>query len=44
MQDMNNIEKEFKELCEQCKDNNNIKYITFDALDEFFDVLKKENK
>ena len=41
---MNNIEKEFKELCEQCKNNDSIEYITFDALDEFFDVLKKESK
>jgi len=41
---MNNIEKEFKELCEQCKNNDSVEYIVFDALDEFFDVLKKESK
>ena len=43
-EDMSNIKKEFEELCEQCKNNDSVEYVTFDALDEFFKLLKKENK
>ena len=36
--------EEFKELCEQCKNDTNIKYIVFDAYDEFMKDLLMEQQ
>lgn len=41
---MNKIEMEFKELCEQCKNDANIKYIVLDSLDELMEDLLMEQR
>ena len=41
---MNNTEKEFKELCEQCRNSDNIEYVILDAMDEFYKDLLMEQQ
>lgn len=41
---MNKTMEEFKEVCEQCRNNDDVKCIVFDTFDEFYKDLLMEQQ